>query len=161
MQVLAGLGALEAGRSGWRVEGRGCPFGSVHIDPQGCSCCGACVSVCPRGALTVDTDDSGSLCLNLDPARCSACGACVVTCPEKVISLERSVDGAVVAAGTTVVVVATQPAAACDLCGSPLGVRLSPEALLRAGGSHRFLAAGAESLCADCRLSGRSAVSAR
>jgi ferredoxin len=159
MQILSALAAFDPGRSTWRAQGRGCPFGSVKIDSVACSLCEVCVATCPTGALSSERDESGLVSLNLDPGRCTACGACLDTCPEGAVTLERAIEGADVAAGRRVVAVATEPEAMCEFCGAPLVGRLSPAALVRAGGSHRFLTAGARAMCADCRLGGRSVTS--
>jgi ferredoxin len=158
-QPLAALGALGPGRDPWRVEGPGCSLGVVSIDAGGCSLCEVCVGVCVSGALRSEPNSAG-LRLSVDSSSCTACGACVTSCPEKVVTLTRAVDGALLAAGRRVV--ATGPAVECATCGAPLVSVLSQEALrLRLGGSPPALTAGTISICADCRLGGRTVTASR
>jgi ferredoxin len=153
-QLLAAFGALGPGRTPWRVEGPGCSLGVVTIDSAGCSLCEVCVGVCPTGALQAERNGGGLLRLSVDSGRCIACRACVTCCPEAVATLERAVDGALLAAGRQVV--ATVATATCVTCGGPVLAGLSP-ALLRSriGQSHSAIADGMGEVCADCRLAGR------
>jgi ferredoxin len=152
---LAAFGALGPGRTPWRVEGPGCSLGVVTIDSAGCSLCEVCVGVCPTGALRAERNGAGLLRLSVDSGRCIACGACVTCCPEAVATLERAVDGDLLATGRQIM--ATEPSVTCATCGSPLVAGLSPAALRRRlGGSHPALTEGTTRICADCRLGGRS-----
>lgn len=54
----------------------------VTISKDTCIGCGACVGVCPVGALSMDAD-SKSQC---DEGICIDCGACVACCPVEAIS---------------------------------------------------------------------------
>ncbi len=54
----------------------------VTVDKDVCIGCGACVGVCPTGAM--ELDDEGKA--NCDPDVCCDCGACVGTCPMSAIS---------------------------------------------------------------------------
>ena len=155
MQALAVLGAFEPARARWRADGPGCSLGVVGIDAAGCSLCEVCVTVCPTGALEADRTGGRSLRLSFDPSRCTACEACVAACPERVVTLERALDSAVMTAGRRVV--ATGPTATCEVCGASLGAGLPAAALRRLGGSHPVLTGRTtSSICADCRLGGRS-----
>ena len=53
------------------------------FDRSICTCCGACVSVCPDGANTI----AGESAL-LDRKKCTGCGACVKPCPPAARKLE-------------------------------------------------------------------------
>ena len=155
MQSLAAFGALGPGETSWRVEGPGCPLGVVRIDSAGCSLCEVCVGVCPTGALKAERNSAGSVRLSFDSGRCTACAACVGSCPESVVTLERAADGGVLVQGRQVV--ATGPPVGCVRCGAPLAARPLPGALRRRlAGSHPTLGAETASICADCRLGGRS-----
>lgn len=53
------------------------------VDTHVCSGCGACVNVCPRGAITMrDT-------AVIEAGVCIGCGACVRACPSGAISLKQ------------------------------------------------------------------------
>ena len=55
----------------------------IEIDKDECFNCGACVSICPVGAITVAEDKS----VNFDQEKClgSTCSACVEACPARAI----------------------------------------------------------------------------
>ena len=54
----------------------------IHIDPDRCISCGACVSPCPVEAITQNLDWS----VQLDEAKCIRCLICVQACPVKAIA---------------------------------------------------------------------------
>ena len=45
--------------------------------------CSACVNVCPRGALSIVENHSGSRQIMVDPELCVGCGACEHICPAR------------------------------------------------------------------------------
>ncbi len=54
----------------------------VIRDEDKCTHCGACVVICPTGALEVDRD---TMKVNFDSKKCIACELCVKTCPPRVM----------------------------------------------------------------------------
>ena len=54
-----------------------------------CYGCGACVNVCPRGAVHMTQAADGSYIPEIDEARCIGCGTCVQVCPAQCITLEN------------------------------------------------------------------------
>ena len=52
----------------------------VIRDEDKCTHCGACVVICPTGALEVDRD---TMKVNFDSKKCIACELCVKTCPPR------------------------------------------------------------------------------
>ena len=54
------------------------------VDTTLCVACGACMEVCPRGAITVW---KGSYSV-VDDALCIGCGLCAKECPASVIRVE-------------------------------------------------------------------------
>ena len=155
VDALRSLGALDPDCPPWRAGGPGCPLGTVTVESTGCSLCGACVSVCPTGALSTHRDGTGPLGLFLDPLCCTACGVCVLTCPEHVISLEKQLGSESMTAGKQALAIAPVSQALCESCGIPLPTVLSASALSRLG-AYSFLAEAADRVCANCRLRGRS-----
>lgn len=54
------------------------------VDKEQCLSCGACIDVCPVGALSQDTDGK-TVC---DAGACIDCGGCESVCPVGAISQE-------------------------------------------------------------------------
>ena len=57
------------------------------VDPERCSSCGMCVSVCPHGAVAMT--DNGA---HVDGAFCQACGLCGASCPSHAAGLRNFSD---------------------------------------------------------------------
>lgn len=57
----------------------------VTLDSDVCMDCGACVSLCPTGALSIAEDYS----VKLDEDKCILCEVCVPACPVKAIKVKR------------------------------------------------------------------------
>jgi ferredoxin len=49
-----------------------------------CTHCGACVTVCPASAFSVER---GSMLVNFNNAKCVACGVCIKACPSRAMEL--------------------------------------------------------------------------
>lgn len=49
-----------------------------HAD---CCACFACVNACPKGCISMRTDESGSLYPSIDQEACVGCGKCLKSCP--------------------------------------------------------------------------------
>lgn len=56
----------------------------VVRDEERCTHCGACIVVCPTGALAKDPD---SYEVSFDAEQCVACGICVPACPPRAMSI--------------------------------------------------------------------------
>lgn len=56
----------------------------AFVDPEKCIACGACLDLCPAGALWLDRI------AHVDPARCMGCGRCVEACSQGAIRLQRT-----------------------------------------------------------------------
>ena len=52
------------------------------IAPKDCCGCGACINVCPTGALCYLTDKFGFYRPQIDASKCISCGKCTRICPE-------------------------------------------------------------------------------
>jgi len=56
---------------------------SIAWDEESCIHCGACTSVCPSGALSLDENAK----LTFDNSKCVVCELCIDACPSKVIEI--------------------------------------------------------------------------
>ena len=54
---------------------------TVRANKAECTGCGACVSICPRGAITMQPDEEGFLYPAVDGGRCVECDLCEKRCP--------------------------------------------------------------------------------
>ncbi|MHC1564360.1 MAG: DUF362 domain-containing protein, partial [Candidatus Hecatellaceae archaeon] len=55
---------------------------TIEVVKDKCVLCGACVSPCPTGAITLTMEK-----LEIDEQLCVRCKACVVACPFKALSM--------------------------------------------------------------------------
>jgi ferredoxin len=110
----------------------GAPFGSVEIDVEGCTLCLSCVSACPTGALSADSERPM---LRFAEDACVQCGLCKATCPEKVITLKPQLDFR--AATASARVLKEEEPFQCVRCGKPFGVKSTIERVAaKLGGKH-------------------------
>jgi len=56
----------------------------VVRDEERCTHCGACIVVCPTGALSMDLESRE---VSFDAEKCVACGICVDVCPPRAMSI--------------------------------------------------------------------------
>jgi ferredoxin len=56
---------------------------TVELDEKTCMHCGACLSLCPTGALSMGEDYS----VRLDEGKCIMCEVCVPACPVRAIKV--------------------------------------------------------------------------
>jgi 2-oxoglutarate ferredoxin oxidoreductase subunit delta len=59
----------------------------VKIDPDLCTGCGICVSMCPKHIL--DIDPESGLCIVTDQDKCDLLGGCEFACPTGAITLKQ------------------------------------------------------------------------
>jgi ferredoxin len=129
------------------------PFGAVEIDASGCTLCLACVSACPTGALT---DDSERPLLRFDEDACVQCGLCKATCPEKVIALKPRI--AFRAATEPARILKEEQPFCCVRCGKPFGVKSTIERVAaKLEGKHWMYPGSSRridvvKMCDDCRV---------
>lgn len=69
---------------------------TVRSNQAECTGCGACVSICPKNAITMKPDDEGFLYPSVDSALCVNCDLCEKRCPvgKDVPAAEQRVFGA-------------------------------------------------------------------
>lgn len=57
---------------------------NVMRDDARCTHCGACVAICPTGALWLDPQ---TMMVNFDEGKCTACELCVLACPPRAMEV--------------------------------------------------------------------------
>jgi ferredoxin len=131
----------------------GAPFGAVEINVEGCTLCLACVSACPTGALSADTERPM---LRFAEDACVQCGLCKATCPEKVITLKPQIDFRAATAAARVL--KEEAPFECIRCNKPFGVKSTIERVsAKLEGKHWMYKGSARRLdvikmCEDCRV---------
>lgn len=58
---------------------------AIQLDEEKCFDCGACVSLCPTGALRLTDDYS----IELDEDKCIYCEICVPSCPVRALKVSK------------------------------------------------------------------------
>ena len=58
---------------------------SARVNERVCMHCGACVNVCPNGAITIVAGGPRGLVARVDSAECRGCGACSSVCSNSAI----------------------------------------------------------------------------
>ncbi len=56
----------------------------IYRDDDRCTNCGACITVCPTHAFTVDKE---TRLVSFDNNKCVACGACITACPPRAMKV--------------------------------------------------------------------------
>lgn len=131
----------------------GAPFGTVHVNADGCTLCHACVGACPTGALGNDPEVP---LLSFREEACVQCGLCAATCPETVITLEPRLD--VSEAARTALVLKQEEPHACTRCGKAFGTKATIARIERALSGRHWMFEGGTShaalirMCETCRV---------
>jgi ferredoxin len=129
------------------------PFGAVEINVEGCTLCLACVSACPTGALSADTERPM---LRFAEDACVQCGLCKATCPEKVITLKPQLDFRAATAAARVL--KEEAPFECIRCHKPFGVKSTIDRVsAKLEAKHWMFRGSARRLdvikmCEDCRV---------
>jgi NAD-dependent dihydropyrimidine dehydrogenase PreA subunit len=58
---------------------------TIVNDLELCVSCGACISVCPAGVLSLDAEKN----LVMEKEKCHRCGICVTVCPRRSLSIQE------------------------------------------------------------------------
>ena len=132
---------------------QGAPYGAVVIDPDACTLCLACVSLCPVGALGDNPDKPQ---VNFQETACLQCGICANTCPEDAITLTPQLNLANEA--LTHRVLHEEEPFACIECGKPFGVKSTIERIVEKLEDKHWMFKGSDNvkliqMCDDCRIS--------
>jgi Ni,Fe-hydrogenase III small subunit/NAD-dependent dihydropyrimidine dehydrogenase PreA subunit len=100
--------------------------GMPELDPTRCLQDGACVSVCPTGAIELTAGAEGPAAWSVDAGKCIFCGDCALACPNAAITM-----------GARVELASTDRSALVEHAGSPDRAS-AVEARLRSGIAGRF-----------------------
>ncbi|MCF6273534.1 MAG: 4Fe-4S binding protein [Rhodobacteraceae bacterium] len=130
----------------------GAPYGAVVVDPDKCTLCLSCVSLCPSGAL-LDNEDSPQLRFQEDA--CLQCGICIGACPETAIQLKPQLDLSDAALSQRVL--HEEEPFGCISCGALFGVKSSVERVMeKLAGIHPMFTGSDNAkliqMCDKCRI---------
>ncbi|MGV6846962.1 MAG: 4Fe-4S binding protein, partial [Marinibacterium sp.] len=130
---------------------QGAPYGAVLVDPDACTLCLSCVSLCPSGALG-DNPDLPQLRFQEDA--CLQCGLCARICPEDAITYEPRLNLADSALDQ--VTLHEEDPFACIECGALFGVKSTVERVMEKLAGHAMFADGDAlrliQMCDTCRI---------
>lgn len=128
------------------------PFGVLNVDPEACTLCMACTTICPASALSGGTDSPQ---LRLFAANCVQCGLCATGCPEQAITLEP-VFIANRELRNRPQLLHEEAAFHCISCGKPFASQSIIQTMLgKLQGHHMFQSERAQQrlkMCEDCRV---------
>lgn len=64
-------------------------MGRISVDTSRCKGCFLCVSVCPKGAISVsgELSSKGYETIQIDEKKCIGCGSCYRMCPDYAIEI--------------------------------------------------------------------------
>ncbi len=130
----------------------GAPYGAVTIDPEACTLCLACVSLCPVGALGDNPDKPQ---VRFQETACLQCGICANTCPETAITLTPQLNLAKEALSYQVL--HEEEPFACIECGKPFGVKSTIERIVEKLEGQHWMYTNSDNtkliqMCDDCRV---------
>jgi ferredoxin len=128
------------------------PFGEVVVDPEACTLCMACVSVCPSSAL-IDGKDQPQL--KFVEWNCVQCGLCEAACPEDAIEKRpRMLFDA--KARQQARVLHEEPPFCCVACGKAFATRAMMDRMTEKLSQHWMFQTDEAryrlQMCEDCRV---------
>jgi len=102
--------------------------GKMSHDAEKCTACGACVNMCPSGAIDL-LEEEGRFRIVYNLWKCSFCGTCQQVCPEEAVKLtaEYSLQGG---DKSLLAVSGTMSRLPCTVCGKPTVTKMQKDAVL-------------------------------
>lgn len=130
----------------------GAPYGAVTIDPDACTLCLACVSLCPSGALGDNPDKPQ---VGFQETACLQCGICANTCPEAAITLTPRLNLSKEALVSQIL--HEEEPFECIECGKPFGVKSTIERIVEKLEGQHWMYTNSDNtkliqMCDDCRV---------
>ena len=133
----------------------GAPYGAIEIDPDKCTLCMACVSLCPTGALGDHPDRPE---VQFTENACVQCGICESTCPETAITLKPQLDLSNDALSPRAL--HGEEPFECIKCGRPFGVASTINRIVEKLENQHWMYTNSDNvqlikMCDDCRVNTR------
>lgn len=130
----------------------GAPYGAIEINPDKCTLCLACVSLCPTGALGDHPDRPEVL---FTENACVQCGVCESTCPETAITLKPQLDVSKDALSPRAL--HGEEPFECIQCGKPFGVGSTIRRIVEKLENQHWMYTNSDNvqlikMCDDCRV---------
>lgn len=130
----------------------GAPYGAVEVDPNACTLCLSCVSLCPTGALGDNPDRPE---LRFQESACVQCGVCAAACPEDAIRLAPRLDLSTQALAFRTL--HEEEPFACTSCGRLFGVKSAIDRVGEKLAGKNWMYTDSDnlrllSMCDDCRI---------
>ncbi len=130
----------------------GAPYGAIEINPDKCTLCLACVSLCPTGALGDHPDRPE---VQFTENACVQCGVCESTCPETAINLVPQLDVSKNALSARAL--HGEDPFECIKCGRPFGVASTINRIVEKLENKHWMYSKSDNvqlikMCDDCRV---------
>ena len=130
----------------------GAPYGAIEINPDKCTLCLACVSLCPTGALGDHPDRPE---VQFTENACVQCGVCESTCPETAINLVPQLDVSNNALSARAL--HGEDPFECIKCGRPFGVASTINRIVEKLENKHWMYSKSDNvqlikMCDDCRV---------
>lgn len=130
----------------------GAPYGAVEVNPDKCTLCLACVSLCPTGALGDHPDRPE---IQFTENACVQCSVCASTCPETAITLQPQMELSKAALSPRAL--HGEDPFECISCGVPFGVASTINRIVEKLENKHWMFTQSDNvqlvkMCDDCRV---------
>lgn len=146
------LNAMAPGLEAPIALPKGAPYGAIEINPDKCTLCLACVSLCPTGALGDHPDRPE---VQFTENACVQCGVCNSTCPETAITMKPQLDLSKAALAPRAL--HGEDPFECVSCGVPFGVASTINRIVEKLANNHWMYTNSDNInlvkmCDDCRV---------